>query len=73
MRTLLLLVAGAMLAAACSSDSGPAQPEPIALVTWVGELAGQTADDTQPDTVDDKVGVVTDTDDPAAFDSFLGN
>ncbi len=75
MRRLLLLVAGAMVAAACSSDAGPTEPEPmsIPLVTWVSELADMTTDDSEPDTVDDKVGVVTDTDDPAAFDNFLGN
>jgi hypothetical protein len=77
MRTLAL---GALLAlGACSSDGAPAQPSPtpdagpvatgVPLLEWVTEMTSQTADDAIPDTVEDKV--VVDTDDPAAFDSFL--
>src|SRR5262245_53522069 len=44
----------------------------ITLVGWVDDLAEQHTNATDPpDTVEDKVGVIVDTDDPAAFDPLL--
>lgn len=69
-----------VLAGACGDDGGgaitptpmpDAAPAPIQLTEWVTSMTDVTRDDALPDSVDDKVGVVVDTDDPAAFDSFL--
>jgi hypothetical protein len=44
----------------------------VTLVGWVDDLAEQHTNATDPpDTVEDKVGVIIDTDDPAAFDPLL--
>ena len=49
------------------SDAG------FTLVNWVNDLTQNHNNETDmPDTVDDKVGIVIDTDDPAAFDPLLG-
>jgi hypothetical protein len=55
------------------SMTGPGNgPMKIALVAWVSDLAVNYAPDTHPpDTVDDKVDIVIDTSDPAAFDGLL--
>jgi hypothetical protein len=45
----------------------------VPLVSWVGDLAQNHNGATdQPDTVEDKVPIIIDTDDPAAFDPLLG-
>jgi len=61
----------ALFAAACgkSEPETTTPPPAIPLVTWVTDLANQTADDAIPDTVEDKN--IEDTDDPAAFDAFV--
>jgi len=47
-------------------------PMKVALVDWVTDLAVSYAPDTTPpDTVEDKVDIVIDTSDPAAFDPLL--
>ena len=44
----------------------------VTLVGWVDDLAEVHTNATDaPDTVEDKVGVIIDTDDPAAFDPLL--
>ncbi len=55
------------------ATTGPGSgPMKIALVAWVSDLAINYAPDTHPpDTVDDKVDIVVDTSDPAAFDGLL--
>jgi len=67
----ILLAALVVAGAACSSDGAPTPtgPTPVPILSWVTEMVDQTADDAMPDTVEDKV--IADTDDPAAFDSFL--
>jgi len=67
-KKLLLLGAGAVLLVACQVQTAP--PAAIPLLEWVTELAAQTNDQAVPDTVEDKQ--IIDTDDPAAFDRFLG-
>ena len=47
-------------------------PVKVTLVDWVTDLAVSYAPDTTPpDTVEDKVDIVIDTSDPAAFDPLL--
>ncbi|HET6151084.1 MAG TPA: hypothetical protein VFH68_26345 [Polyangia bacterium] len=47
-------------------------PGKVPLVDWVTDLAVSYAPDTTPpDTVEDKVDIVIDTSDPAAFDPLL--
>jgi hypothetical protein len=47
-------------------------PVKVPLVDWVTDLAVSYAPDTTPpDTVEDKVDIVIDTSDPAAFDPLL--
>lgn len=60
-------------AGAGSSGSGGAGGDGrIPLVDWVDDLAENHNGDTdQPDTVEDKLAIVIDTDDPAAFDPLL--
>ncbi len=50
-------------------DSGPSIP----LQNWVRAMVTEGGDDGNgmADTVDDKIGIVKDTDDPAAFDELL--
>jgi hypothetical protein len=44
----------------------------LTLVGWVDDLVSAHTDETSAsDTVEDKVGVITDTSDPAAFDPLL--
>jgi hypothetical protein len=44
----------------------------VTLVGWVDDLVTAHSDETSAsDTVEDKVGVIMDTDDPAAFDPLL--
>jgi len=44
----------------------------VALVDWVDDLAdNHNGDSDQPDTVEDKVAIIIDTEDPAAFDPLL--
>lgn len=44
----------------------------VTLVGWVDDLVeNQTTATSAPDTVDDKVGIIIDTDDPGAFDPLL--
>jgi hypothetical protein len=51
------------------ADGGPGV---ITLVGWVDDLVMAHTDETSAgDTVDDKVGVIMDTEDPAAFDPLL--
>ncbi len=64
--------------ASCNGGGGGAMtgpgsgPTKIPLVEWVSDLAVNYAPDTHPpDTVDDKVDIVIDTSDPAAFDGLL--
>ena len=52
-------------------DPDAAPTGSIALGSWVEAMTATEGDDAIPDTVDDKVGIVIDTDDPAAFDSFF--
>ena len=55
-----------------TGGSGGAGPMKVALVDWVTDLAVSYAPDTTPpDTVADKVDIVIDTSDPAAFDPLL--
>jgi hypothetical protein len=74
----------AVFIAACGDDPAPIEPTPDANVTtpdapptavqlrdWVGTMTSSSADDAVADTVEDKVGIVVDTDDPAAFDDLL--
>lgn len=83
----LLLAAALALAACSSDGQDPAQngtPDAgmtggadaaptgtIALTSWVDQMTSMEGDEAIPDTVDDKIGIVIDTDDPAAFDSFF--
>jgi hypothetical protein len=54
---------------AAPPDTGAVAPGPtVPLSAWVDKMV---ADEEQPDTVDDKIGVVIDTDDQTAFDKFL--
>jgi hypothetical protein len=50
-------------------DAGPSIP----LSTWLRAMVDEGGDDGNgmPDTVEDKIGVVKDTDDPSAFDEFV--
>ncbi len=74
-----VLVLGAAVAlAGCNGGGGGGMTGPgggamkVPLVDWVSDLAVNYAPDTHPpDTVDDKVDIVIDTDDPAAFDGLL--
>jgi hypothetical protein len=51
---------------------GGGGPAMVPLVAWVTDLAvSYPVDTSTPDTVDDKVSIVTDTSDPAAFDPLL--
>ena len=68
-KKLLLLGAGVLLLVACQVQTAPPSAA-IPLLEWVTELAAQTNDQAVPDTVEDKQ--IIDTDDPAAFDRFLG-
>jgi hypothetical protein len=52
-------------------DAGGPTTNMIPLTEWVTSMTDTTNEEALPDSVDDKVGVVTDTDDPAAFDAFL--
>lgn len=54
-----------------STPTPDAPPSSIALKDWVTSMTDTTSDQALPDDVDSKIGVVVDTDDPAAFDSFL--
>jgi len=66
-----LLSCAILVAVGCSGEPATTTPAPtpIALVAWVTDLSMQTTDEATPDTVEDKV--IADTDDAAAFDSFL--
>ncbi|HVR62959.1 MAG TPA: hypothetical protein VMU50_13740 [Polyangia bacterium] len=45
----------------------------LTLVNWVNDLTQNHNNEMDmPDTVDDKVGTIIDTDDPTAFDTLLG-
>ena len=52
-----------------AGDTGPSIP----LSDWVHAMVTEGQDDGNgpADTVDDKIGIVKDTDDPAAFDEFV--
>jgi hypothetical protein len=55
-----------------TGGAGGAGPMKVQLVDWVTDLAVSYAPDTSPpDTVEDKVDIVIDTSDPAAFDPLL--
>jgi hypothetical protein len=55
-----------------SGGAGAGGAGGVTLVGWVDDLAEQHTNATDPpDTVEDKVGVIIDTDDPAAFDPLL--
>ena len=79
MKTLLSVSLLASLLLGACGDSQPQTSEPdagpvggtIALVDWVTSMTDQTGDEAAPDTVDDKVGILILTEDPAAFDSYL--
>ena len=68
-----VLGAAATALLGCSSASGQSGGTAgITLVGWVDDLAEQHTNAVDPpDTVEDKVGVIIDTDDPAAFDPLL--
>jgi hypothetical protein len=81
MRRLLrtALAATMLLHAACSDDS-PATPGgtpdanpggSIALIDWVGSMTADSSDDAVPDTVEDKLGILIDSDDPEAFNAMF--
>jgi hypothetical protein len=66
------LAGGTGGAGGSAGGSGGAGPMKVALVDWVTDLAVAYAPDTTPpDTVDDKVDIVIDTSDPAAFAPLL--
>jgi hypothetical protein len=60
---------GAMPPDGGAGEAGPTIP----LSTWVHAMVKEGGEDGtgMADTVDDKIGVVIDTDDPAAFDEFV--
>jgi hypothetical protein len=65
-------LAGAAGATGTGGSTGGQGGGVITLVGWVDDLAEQHTNATSaPDTVEDKVGVIVDTDDPAAFDPLL--
>lgn len=73
-----LLLVVALLLTACTGEDSPDEPEPgdgdgttsVQLRDWV-EAMISAGDDAEPDTVEDKLAIVEDTDDPAAFDHLL--
>lgn len=60
----LFMFAGALALAACTHDATPGK---LSVVDWATEMA--RAD--QPDTIQDKFDIVTDTDEPTAFDGVI--
>lgn len=83
MRNLLSAALLVSCLAGCGGDEAPVTPggtpdaggpttSMIPLTEWVTSMTSTTDDETAlPDDVEGKVGVVIDTEDPAAFDSFL--
>jgi len=61
--TRLFILAGALVLASCTHDVTDPSNGKLSVVDWATQLA--TAE--QPDTIQDKFDIVTDTDDPAAF------
>jgi hypothetical protein len=74
--TRLLALAAALFIAACAGEDPPelsmaeADPTPIDLRDWVESMVS-SGEGANPDTVNDKPGIVIDTDDPTAFDEFF--
>jgi hypothetical protein len=65
--TRLFMLAIALLLAACADDGKPDDDGKIAVADWATEMARRE----QPDTIQDKFEIVTDTDDPTAFDAVI--
>jgi hypothetical protein len=65
--TCLFMLASALLMTACTHDKVDPDPDPDAGKLSVVEWASDMARAEQPDTIQDKFAIVTDTDDPNAF------
>lgn len=65
--TRLFMLASALLLAACADDGDKPDDGKISVVDWATEMARRE----QPDTIQDKFEIVTDTDDPAAFTGVI--
>jgi hypothetical protein len=72
-----LALAAALFISACIGEDGApelseeeAAPTAIELRDWVDSMVG-SGESAEPDTVEDKLGIVIDTNDPTAFDELF--